>query len=416
MKTFLKILLPLLVLTGAIGGFVYLKKTKAEIKPKPVVERSWPVAAVAAEKASLRPTIRVFGEVVSGRDTDLRPLVAGRIVEVNPKLVDGGMVEEGDLLVAIDAFDYETELRDKKARLTEAGARMTELLAEREGETAQMRQDQRQLSLNRTEAKRRERLLKTGAGTQKSLDDARLSLSASEQQVAGRRQRIKTVEARLTQARSAFDQAQVALERAERDLADTRLTAPYDGILTDVDAAIGKQVSTNDAVARLTAVDNLEARFLLSGDQYARLMADGGPVGRAAQVVWGVGESDYLFNGRISRAEGRIDAAAGGVRLYASLIGTGLDSPLRPGAFVEVLLPDRGYENVVSLPPAAVHDAESGGKQVYVTTDSRLQPVDVRVVGRDGARLLIDGGFETGARIVVTRFPEMGPGVKVEVK
>jgi hypothetical protein len=56
-----------------------------------------------------------------------------------------------------------------------------------------------------------------------------------------------------------------------------------------------------------------------------------------------------------------------------------------------------------------------GGDTVYVVVDGRLAPRRVEIVGRDGADAFIRGDYTADDRIVVTRFPEIGPGIKVEV-
>ncbi|CCQ74872.1 efflux RND transporter periplasmic adaptor subunit [Magnetospira sp. QH-2] len=414
MRPLLKIILPIVILVGALGTFAVLKATKPMVENVPVVERSWTVATVPATGQSVTPEIRVYGEIVSGRDAELRPLVAGRIVEVGDNVVEGGVVRAGDLLIAIDPFDYETDVADRRSKLAEAEARLAELESDLTGERAMLGEDRRQLKLNRDEAARREKLLKTGAGTQKSLDDARLSLIAGEQRVTSRSQSLKTKAARVAQAGASVEQARVALSRAERDLANTRLIAPHDGYLQDVNAAVGKQVSSNDRVASLIDADRLEARFVVSDRQYARVLASGGYQGRPAQVDWKLGGETVSFAAMVERTEGAIDASSGGVRLIATLGKMPADASIRPGAFIEVSLDDRTHDNVIAVPGSALHDTADKGRQVYVIAEGRLQPVPVTVVARHDTDWLIQGAFAPDAAIVTTRFPQMGPGVRVD--
>lgn len=52
------------------------------------------------------------------------PQVGGQIVAVNPKLIAGGFVREGELLYRIDPDDYKVELQRQQAALEEAQARL----------------------------------------------------------------------------------------------------------------------------------------------------------------------------------------------------------------------------------------------------------------------------------------------------
>ena len=49
----------------------------------------------------------------------------------------------------------------------------------------------------------------------------------------------------------------------------------------------------------------------------------------------------------MERVGAQIDAATGGVELFARIMDTETASHLRPGAFVEVAIPDQSYGNVV---------------------------------------------------------------------
>ena len=84
---------------------------------------------------------------------------------------------------------------------------------------------------------------------------------------------------------------------------------------------------------------------------------------------------------------------------------------MRPGAFVEVHIPDRIYEDVIRIPKSAVHE----GGIVYRIEGDRLEPEKVKVVVRDGADLLIRAEISDDELIVTSRFAEIGPGIRVRV-
>ncbi|MGB0681995.1 MAG: efflux RND transporter periplasmic adaptor subunit [Magnetovibrionaceae bacterium] len=409
-----RIILPLVVIGAAIGVVAWLSATKPVIAPKPVAERVWTVDVLQADPGRVQPTIDVFGTIAAGRETELRPLVEGRIISLGPDFLEGAAVSAGALLVEIDPFDYEAGLAEANAERDQARAEVTELEAELEGERALLPGDRRQLTLSRADVERRERLFDRGAGSEKTLDDARLSLSQREQAVTQRAQAITRLEARLAQARALLARRDVAVLRAERDLQETRLTAPYDGYLSAVEAAVGMRVSTNDRVARLTVSDSLEARFHLSDGQFARLMAADGEaafIGKPVDVIWQLGSQSLTFQGVVDRAEAEIDAARGGMRLFANLADLSPASPLRPGAFVTVRLSDQAFDGVVSLPPRALHLSPDGEAVIYLLKEGRMRSLTVEQVGRDAGRILVRGDLSKGDAIVLSRFPEMGDGV-----
>lgn len=413
MKRFVAVfVLPLAIIAGAVLFAGYLRATRAPVEPQASQERVWPVRAVAAVPSDARPTFTAFGTIVAGRELDLRPQIAGRLVRLGAMLVEGGIVRRGDLLAEIEAFDYEVDLAEREAKLAEARAKVREYESERNAELQMLQDDKRQVAIAERDVKRRESLHKSSAGSEKALDDARLSLSQRRQAVVSRGQAAERLAARIEQQVAVVAQLEAQVARARRDLERTRITAPFDGFVYDVAAAVGTQVTVSDRMARLIDAEWLDVRFHLSAGEYARLVAGGAYRGKPVEVIWRLGGEVRRFAASIERVDSEIDTTTGGVRIFARLAGTGTDGLLRPGAFVEVRVPDRAYSGVVHLPEAAVHN----GTLVYVIEDERLRPLAVETVARDRDGIWVRGAFADGAEVVTTRFAEMGPGVKVVIR
>ncbi|MEX2616552.1 MAG: efflux RND transporter periplasmic adaptor subunit [Alphaproteobacteria bacterium] len=409
MRVGLHIFLAAVVLAGATGGVYALIGSKPEPVRNAVQERSWVVETVPARIADIQPDLKLFGEVVAGRKVELRPLVAGRIVAVGDNFRDGGIVRRADLLVAIDPFEYRAAVAETTAQLEEAQARLREIRAEYEGVKAQLPHDRTQRDIRRRDVARREKLRGSGASSDKALDDARLALSQAEQELADRERAIATWQAKVAQQEATVARMEVALRRAQRDLEETRLLAPFDGFVLDVEAAIGKRLGTGDRVATVIDSSRLEVRFNIGNAQFSALNADGGFRGRKARVYWRGGDPANPLEAWLVREGSEIQADSGGVSLYASLLNIGPDTSLRPGAFVRIEMPGPEYRDVVRLPESALH----GDDTVYVVVDDRLAARRTEVVARLGSDVVLRGGLADGEAVLVTRFPEVGAGVLV---
>jgi RND family efflux transporter MFP subunit len=407
-----KVIFPITAILLGISVFAILKATKPQTPLMEVEERYWPVAVKTVHFTDTRPLLTSFGEIRAGREAELRPQVSGRVLDVHPDLGDGAPVRAGDVLVRIDDFDYLANKQERLADLNEAEARLNELNIMLDGEEKLLPVDKKQVDLAARELERQRQLLKRSAVSKKAYDDAQLDLNTRKQNVLVREQTIARFRSQIIQAQSALEKAKTALSRAQRDLEDTVLKAPFDGFLTQTDVTQGKQVSTSDRLARLISLDRLEVGFHLSEAAYARLTRHTPLQGRPVQVDLQRGAHTQEFKGKIVRIDARVDAATGGRNIFAALSDLTLETDLRPGLFVKVRVPDKTYKTIVSLPVQAVHD----NSYVYVVKNSRLQKRNIEIAAQDGKQVLIAHGLKTGEQVCITRFAEMGAGVKVLVK
>ena len=360
----------------AIGVNYLLLVTRSELTPVLQPEQVWPITAIPAEHRDIQPEINLFGVVVAGRRSELRALVSGVIVEVGENFREGGIAKKGELLVAIDPFDFEMNLTEQRWLLQEAEARLEQL---------------------RRDHARAKDLYKEKNVSQEFLDNAELS---------------------VTQQDAIVGQRTVGIRRAEHELMESRLIAPYDGVISNVNANLGNSVSNNgDKIAEIVDTSELEVRFSLSNAQYGRLLENNeSTVGRSVSVTWEVGNKKFEFDAEIRRVGGEIVSTTGGVDVYA-VIDTGNEqSNLRPGAFVAVSLPDMRYRNVLEAPDMALY----GEDLVYIAEGDRLSERRIQIYGYSGTNVLFrsagDPPIKDGDLIVTTQLREGGTGVKVAVQ
>ncbi len=412
-RSVMKIALPILVLVGAVVLAGYLQATKPGLEATEPEERSWLISSVTVQIRDVTPNLTAFGEVTTARDVDMRALVAGPVVDVGPAFVDGGVVREKDLLVQIDPFDYDAAVAEQTAALLEAEAERAETNAELAAERAALEEARTQLAIAERELERQRDLVARGVVSEKRVDDAALARSERMRASALAENRVEMIRARARRQTAAIKRAGVGLQRAERDLKNTSLIAPFDGYLTETSAAVGKRLGVNDRVARLLDLKRLEVRFHLSDAEYGRLVASkNGLIGRRVDIVWRAGRQQFAYKGTVARIGGEIDPASGGVTVYARIDGVGHGTPLRPGAFVEVGVPDRTYAQVARLPETAL----IGGDTVYVVVEERLKPRLVELLARIDNDVIVAGELADGEEVATTRFPGIGPGVKVRVR
>ncbi len=407
-----KAVVPAMVVLAAVMGAAYLVRTKPIVEPLDQPEQAWLVTAHPVAFGDIQPKLRLYGEIVAGREVELRALVAGEVVAVADNFVDGGSLHQGDLIIAIDEFDYQAKIDELSAQTREAMARLEEISARKESYGLALGRDLELVSLLQREVKRVRSLSTRGTVSEKRLDTARIDLTRQQKMTEMRKSELAGETARIKQQEAVINRLGVNLRRAKRDLQRARLTAPFNGFLADVQAQVGKRLNANDRVARLIDAGRLEARVILSNGQYGRLVSDGPLTGRSAEITWQVGGRSFRYDGRLDRVDARIDSASGGVPVFIRLAGADLTNPLRPGAFVAIAMPDQKYRGVARIPESALYN----GDTIYVIQGDRLERRAVELTARVGNDVLLQGDIRDGEQVVLTRFAEIGPGQKVEVR
>ncbi|WP_322894392.1 MULTISPECIES: efflux RND transporter periplasmic adaptor subunit [unclassified Yoonia] len=405
-------LLSLTLVLLAWAGSMVFSAVQARMNQEPRSfaqnEREFTVNVLTLEAQSLTPELVVFGELRSQRTLDLRSATGGTVLDADAALVEGGTVTAGQVLVRIDPVEAEAALARIRADVQDAEAELRD--ARR---ALDLGQDE--LTAARAQAALREQALARaldlqgrGVGTTSAVEEAELTASSAGAAVLTRRQAIATAEARIDQATTRLARSQIDLAEAERNLANTEITAAFDGTLTEVTITPGARVTANELFARLIDPAQLEVAFRVSTSQYARLLGADGQLTRApVTVALDASGVNLSASGQITREGASVGAGQTGRQLFARLDKA---PGFRPGDFVTVSIAEPMLDNVALLPATAVG---SDDMILTVDADERLQPVAVDVLRRQGDDVIIAAADLAGAMVVMERSPLLGAGIKV---
>ena len=113
----LKVLLPLVVLAGAVGAayVMYINRPPVETRT-PVIEPP-SVRVQRVEMSSVDLTVSSQGTVQPRTSSQLVPEISGSVIEVSPSFAVGGFFEEGDVLLKIDPYDYQQAVISGRSQL-----------------------------------------------------------------------------------------------------------------------------------------------------------------------------------------------------------------------------------------------------------------------------------------------------------
>lgn len=172
--------------------------------------------------------VRQFaGKIAASDSSTLSFAVSGTVAKVN--VVAGDKVIQGQVLAMLDTKTYDLDVQAAKSELNSALAKLTEA-----------RQDQ----------KRKSQLFKKGWVTKPAYD---------------------TALAQATSAVSAVEGARSQLGRAQRDLAKTRLRAPFDGSISNRDVEPFAEIKAGSPLFEINASGSKEIKFSVPDTLIGRL-------------------------------------------------------------------------------------------------------------------------------------------------
>jgi membrane fusion protein, multidrug efflux system len=350
------------------------KKENAFIPPPP------------AEVGVMHPITRMFapyidadGTVVAYNQVTVMARVQGFVQQI--AYTDGQQVKAGQLLFLIEPAPYEAQLEQARGNLAA---------------------DQAQYAYAAPEYQRQVELAKDN------------HLAATQQQVD---QWLSTRDTDKGHVQT--DEAQVA--NSSINLGYTRVTAPFDGVVTNHLVSLGQLVGEGSptSLANVVQLDPIYVTFNAPDQrvqQFHLALAKKGLTAispNAVTVKIGLPtQSEYPYEGRLDYVSPTADQTTGTV--LARVVVANPHHDLLPGYLVHV----RGFASVLAAPalfvPNVALSTDQQGRYVLVVDKNNVvQQKHVETGQEDGALTVITTGLEPDDNVIVTGLDRAIPGNKV---
>ncbi|MCB1926486.1 MAG: efflux RND transporter periplasmic adaptor subunit [Rhodocyclaceae bacterium] len=310
---------------------------------------------------------RFSGRVAAATTAVLSFPVAGTVSRIAVKA--GDTVKRGQVLASIDSRPLELEVEGTRADLRKAES----VLEQRSGVL-----------------RRNEELLAKGFIGEASIEQSRADVSAARSDVAYRKSR---------------------LDRATLSLQDTRMVAPFDGVIGERLVQANEEVGAGKPVLSVLGEDRFEVEVSVPEVAIAQLA-----VGMPAKVVIGA-LPELLFDGSV-REIGRVAGAGNVYPVKVALADP--PSQLRAGMTAEVSIAASGSDEEREgflVPVSALKPGSEPGKGDVFVFDSdagiaRMTPVRILSV-RDNDAVVT--GLEPGHRVIVAGVAFLSDGQAVRL-
>lgn len=217
-------------------------------------------------------------------------------------------------------------------------------------------------------------------------------------------------ETALSAARAQYEQARAQASVQGNQTRYATLTADASGVITSVDAEPGAVVAAGASVVRLAHDGPRDVVFNVPEDRVAQLRAVGAKPGVLKVHVWNDGRTP--IEATVREVAASADPAT---RTFVVKADVGRAS-VRLGQTATVKVEMPRVEGQIKVPLTAVFEAK-GAPAVWVLDKSSMKVKQqvVRVAGAEGNDVVLAGGVEAGATIVVAGVHVLTQGQKVRL-
>ncbi len=373
-------------------------------------ERVFAVNVETLNKQIASPKILSYGEIYSKRMLEIRPLVSGRLDYVSEKFVEGGYVKSGDILFRLNQKDYLNELEIAEIDLEDTKAQLSEAISKLDYANLEFEVSESQLNLRKNALDRQTQLAESGLITSSELENTQLAYSSSKQQFLNKQNLVKSSKNAIDKLKIQLKRRSISIDKAKRNLDETEIKAPFDGIIASVNILPGSVINKNEKLGTLLDPNSLEVMFNLSANEFARVIdKDGKLLNLDITAYLKLSNKDIPFSGKIERINPEIINIGSGRKLFAS-INLGENKTLRPGDFVVLEIKEPFLKNITVLPSSAV---TIDGKIFILEEDNRLKEIEVTILRRQGNEVIVSGA-PTDKEYVMQRSPQLGNGLKIK--
>jgi RND family efflux transporter MFP subunit len=339
--------------------------------PPPKVEVGLP-----AQKSITR-YLDATGNAAPIKNVDLVARVQGFLQSIDYQ--DGTFVKEGTTLFTIEPETYKLKL--EQAQAAEAGARA---------------------SLTQAEAdfKRQTDLVQRQAVSQATLDSSTSNRD---------------------NAQANLQQAQANTRIAAVNYGYTKVTAPFDGIVSAHLISIGELVgvSSPTQLATIVALDPIYVNFNVNEQDVLRIREEARRQGitvselrRLPVEVELQTETGYPHKGRLDYISPTINQSTGTLPVRGLLPNP--DRTLLPGFYVRVRVPYGEDAKALLVPDVALGSDQAGRYLLVVNSDNVVEQRKVGTGPLEGDLRVIESGLKPDDRVVIAGLLRAIPGQKVE--
>jgi RND family efflux transporter MFP subunit len=354
-------------------------------------------AVVQVRRTPLSNTLSIAGEFLPYQEVELHAKVAGYIKNINVDI--GDRVRRGQVVAVLE---------------------IPELTAQLQSASAGVRHSQEEISRAQNEVSRAEAdhaALHAAAARLKQASEARPGLIA-EQELDDATAKDRSAEAQVDAVKSALAASRQQLEVSQADrehysaLSEySRITAPFDGVVTWRYADTGSLIQagtsniSSQPVVKLSQVNVLRLRIAVP-ESLAASVRDGEPADIRVKAT------DQRLTGKVVRSTASLDRSTRTMQVEVDVPNK--DYELTPGMYADVSLRIQNDPNALTVPLQAINRGAGKTTVLLVNLQNRVEEREIRTGIEGSDRIQILSGLSEGDRVIVGNLEAYRSGQHVE--
>ena len=432
-RIFLIFMLPIGFLAVGFIGFKKLSNLKKPPTKKELVQNILKVDVIELHSKEMTLDITGYGTVRSQREVDLTSEISGKVVKINPAFKPGGFVEKDQVLIELDARDYQIAMETSKADVNNARSEVERLKKQKIFQKRTVELLRKKTALSEKDYKRQQTSRAKGYISDQKIEQALAALLQEQNTLNSNEESLGTLPAQISKARASLEKYQAALEKARYNMDRLCIKAPFCARVLSQKVELGQSITTGMNLGRLAYDKIYEIPVMVNQDEMYKIpnLLKGGTMQgyiRTLQdftdspdstVQWLNYKGRFTWPGKLVRIE-PIDSGTQTLPFIVAIEDPWKSSastkspPLMIGYYCRVTIKGERLKGVFAAPESAIQEDDA----IYLLRNGKLAMDKVTIIQRledEVAFLPFDKSVSyEGALLITSSIAYPIPGMPLE--
>ncbi|OCL26508.1 hypothetical protein U472_10960 [Orenia metallireducens] len=415
LRGYKKIIMVLLILGITIAALIGCSPKKSQpVSSKELAQEvtGIPVEVIRAETGEISNYITLTGTAKAVKSADLTPQLQKRVVEV---LVDeGDRVKTGDKLIQLDQVDIKAQVAEAETALKVAQAALKELLAGSRQEeidklTAQVEQAKVSYEQRERDYERYQRLFEKEVISKQQLESVRTEYISAKNNYKALQESLKMAQAGPTKEaiqtqKANVEQAQAKLHTAKLNLDKTEITAPFAGIIAEVEIETGEMAKAQPVIS-IIDLSSIKIKTYVSEKNINSI-----ELNQSVEVDFNA--LDHKLEGKIVNISPALNQENLGFPVEIKVDNS--SNLIKAGMYAEVKI-ETGYSAGKVVVPKQALIQEDGKSYLYIVENNKAVKKEVSTGLTTTEDVEILSGIEVGDKVITVGLEQVTAGYEVRI-